>query len=133
MALLKHLKHHFVLSWVINLQPFFMDTIRASDQSSRLTSLPSELLLHICDLLSPVDRVCFCLCNHRLHLLFTTTYQYSFLRRDNLSILKRLERDLPGIFACDKCNVLHRYNGSISHIKIDRLCVRKECLEDSSV
>jgi len=88
----------------ISSQPYRLD---------RLTSLPSKLLTQIYGhLLSPVDRVCLCLCNHRLYILFMTYYQFPSLRCDNLSIFARLERDLPGYCICDICNILHRYDGS---------------------
>lgn len=78
----------------------------------RLARLPSESLIQICHLLSSVDLVCFCLCNHRLHSLFRANYRFPTLRSDRLSIFIRLERDLPEYFACDVCNFLHRYDGN---------------------
>lgn len=113
----------------------------------RLTGLPSELLVRICDLLSPVDIVCLCLCNHRFYNLFQTYYRFPTLRDDKLSIFIRLERDLPEYFACDICNFLHRYDGSESfglsgtaHETSSGLpCVRKgydwhaECIGGSSI
>lgn len=129
----------FALPQGISPQPYRLD---------RLTSLPLELLTLIYDHLpSPVDRVCLCLCNHRLYILFMTYYQFPSLRRDNLSIFARLEKDLPGFFACDICNILHRYDGSesfglsgMAHTKYSQLpCVRHgyeedaECIGGSSV
>lgn len=113
----------------------------------RLTGLPSELVVRICDLLSPVDIVCLCLCNHRFYNLFQTYHRFPTLRGDKLSIFIRLERDLPEYFACDICNFLHRYDGSESfglgrtaHETSSGLpCVRKgydwhaECIERSSI
>lgn len=113
----------------------------------RLTRLPLELLIQICHLLSPVDLVCLCLCNHRLHTLFRKNYRSPTLRSDRLSIFLRLERDLPEYFACDVCNFLHRYDGSESfgisglvHRRSSQLpCVRKvfsrqaECIGGSSI
>lgn len=81
-----------------------------------LAGLPPELLLSISDFLPPVDLICFSLCNHRL--LELSLRQINRLppltQDDKLSILTRLERDLPGYFACDVCNLLHRYDGSES-------------------
>lgn len=60
-----------------------------------LPGLPTELLLQICDLLTLVDLVCFCLCNHRLHTISWRYHRLPSLRKDKLSIFARLERDLP--------------------------------------
>lgn len=79
-----------------------------------LPGLPTELLQQICDFLTVVDLVCLCICNHRLHAIFRRYYRLPSLRKDKLSIFARLERDLPEYFACDICNILHRYDGSES-------------------
>lgn len=79
-----------------------------------LPGLPTELLLQICEALKPVDLVCLCLCNNQLHMIFRRYYRLSSLRKDKLSILSRLERDLPEYFACDICTILHKYDGSES-------------------
>jgi hypothetical protein len=68
----------------------------------------------VCNSLSPVDLVCFCLCNHRLYIIFKIFFHCPTLRDDKLSIFTRLERDLPEYFACDICIILHRYDGSES-------------------
>lgn len=113
----------------------------------RLTSLPSELLLLIYDVLWPEDAVCLCLCNHRLHALLKAHYEFSTPRSINLSICHRLERDLPEYFACDVCSILHRYDGSesfgLSGLARNRSsqlpCIRKgynsqtECFGGSSI
>lgn len=112
-----------------------------------MTGLPSELLIRICDLLSPVDIACLGLCNHRIHTLFRTYYRFPTRRDAKLSIFIRLERDHPEYFACDICNILHRYDGSesfglsgLAYNKPTRLpCVRKgydwhsECIRGSSI
>ncbi|CAG7944555.1 unnamed protein product [Penicillium olsonii] len=82
--------------------------------TDKLTGLPLELVIQICDLLSPIDLVCLCLCDHQLHTIFNTYYHLPTRRDDRLSIFLRLERDLPEYFACDICNILHRYDGSKS-------------------
>lgn len=101
-----------------------------------LAGLPPELLLSISDFLPLVDLICFSLCNHRL--LELSRRQINRLppriKDDKLSILIRLERDLPGYFACDVCNRVHRYDGSesfglsgLAHERTRRLpCVRPE-------
>lgn len=118
-----------------------------SYSTDRLTGLPLELVTQICDLLLPVDLICLCLCNHRLHTLFKTSYQVPTHRDDRLSIFLRLERDLPEYFACDICNILHRYDGSKSFgpsgLVHDRSCPlpcvrkgydwRQECIGGSAV
>jgi hypothetical protein len=104
------------------LKSFFKPQLHFSHQAmspqshcpGRLTALPLELLVLVCNSLSPVDLVCFCLCNHRLHIIFKIFYHCPTLRDDKLSIFTRLERDLPEYFACDICIILHRYNGSES-------------------
>lgn len=104
-------------------------------------------MVQICDPLSPIDVVCLCLCNHRLYAVFETYSRFPTLRDDKLLIFIRLERDLPEYFACDICNILHRYDGSesfglsgIARNKFSRLpCVRKgydwhgECIGGSSI
>lgn len=113
----------------------------------RLTGLPTELLAQIYTLLSPVDLTCLGLCNHRLYTLFKAYHRFPTLRADRLAIFIRLERDLPEYFACDICNLLHRYDGSesfglsgLAHTKSTQLpCVRKgyepdaECIGGSSI
>lgn len=93
-----------------------------------LAGLPPELLLSISDFLPLVDLICFSVCNHRL--LELSLRQINRLppltQDDKLSILTRLEQDLPGYFACDVCNLLHRYDGSesfgLSGLPHERTC-----------
>lgn len=84
--------------------------------TNTLPGLPAELILQVCDLLPPVDRVCLSLCNHPLRALFQTYFPSGPLGDENFnfSICDRLERDLPEYFWCDICNILHRYDGSES-------------------
>ncbi|KGO39716.1 hypothetical protein PEX1_001250 [Penicillium expansum] len=101
-----------------------------------LAGLPPELLLSISDFLPLVDLICFFLCNHRL--LELSQRQIKRLppptKYNKLSILNRLERDIPEYFACDFCYLLHRYDGSegfglsgLPHERTCRLpCVHKE-------
>lgn len=82
-----------------------------------LPGLPSKLLLEIFDLLPHVDLKCLPLCDQRLYKLSPTYYRPSSLvlaRAEKLSILARLERDLPEYFACYICERLHQYDGSES-------------------
>jgi hypothetical protein len=60
-----------------------------------LPGLPLELILEIDDLLLPVDQTYLSLCNHQLHEL-PQAYHRSSLRGAEVSLLHRLERDLPG-------------------------------------
>lgn len=82
-----------------------------------LGRLPVELLLSITDFLPSVDLICFSLCNHRLFELFLGPGANRLplsTRYKRLSLLNRLERDLPKYLACDICTILHRYDGSES-------------------
>lgn len=81
-----------------------------------LAGLLPELVLSISDFLPIVDLICFSVCNHRLReLSLRQMHQLLPLTQDDkLSILTRLERDLPEYFACEVCKLLHRYNGSES-------------------
>ena len=91
-------------------------------QMTTLPGLPSDLLLKIFDLLPFVDLKCLSLCNRHLYRLSSRYYGYSsrsrmstvLARADKLSILARLERDLPKYFACYFCQRLHQYDGSES-------------------
>lgn len=87
-----------------------------------LAGLLPELLLSICDFLSPVDLICFSLCSHRLRELCLR--QISRLppctEDDKILILIRLERDLPEYFACESCKCLHLYDESENYSPDDR-------------
>ncbi|KAJ5638821.1 hypothetical protein N7528_001211 [Penicillium herquei] len=75
-----------------------------------LPGLPPELLLYISDFLAPIDLVCFAMCNRRI--LDLSQRQISRLSpsesKSKLSVLARLERDLPETFTCKFCQTLHR-------------------------
>jgi hypothetical protein len=84
---------------------------------STLAKLPPELLLTITNSLSPVDLICFSLCSHRLFDISLgkgVKRLPSCTKDEKLFLLTRLDRDLPTYFACDACNLLHRYDGSES-------------------
>lgn len=85
-----------------------------------LAALPPELILLIADFLNPDDLACVSLCNRQL-----ITFLQAQRRRQRtpqlspreeqqirMSILTRLERDLPNYFVCHSCNFLHSYDGS---------------------
>lgn len=83
--------------------------------TTTLLDLLPEILLSIFDFLSSVDFLCFSLCSHRLREL--SLKQISRLppcMGGHKLFLTRLERDLPEYFACDYCEILHRYDGSES-------------------
>lgn len=101
-----------------------------------LPGLPSKLLFNIFDLLPPVDIKCLSLCNRRLYKLSPAYYRPfspALARTEKLSILARLERDLPEYFACYICQRLHKYDRSESfglsgvvHKRTSKLpCVKK--------
>lgn len=80
-----------------------------------LARLPVELLKSIINLLPTVDIICFSLCNHRICELVLgqgANRRYRIRITQTVSLLNRLERDLPKYFACDNCLLLHRYDGS---------------------
>lgn len=81
-----------------------------------LAGLPVELLLSISECLSLVDLICLSLCNHRLlEVIQRQIDRLSPLTQgDKPVLLTRLERDHPEYFACDICDLLHRYDGSES-------------------
>ncbi|KAJ5723433.1 hypothetical protein N7488_001468 [Penicillium malachiteum] len=79
-----------------------------------LEGLPEELFFAIIDKLSPEDKICVSLCNHRLARL----PQKRIHRNHRIPDLEtrgiigtRLERDLPEYFFCDFCRLLHKYDG----------------------
>lgn len=116
-----------------DLDPPHQEISRHSCYTDGLAKLPLELLADIWDLLSPIDLVCLCLCYRRLYTALKKSYQFPTRRGERLEILIRLERDLPGYFACDICNILHPYDGSesfglsgIVHKRSSQLpCIRK--------
>ncbi|KAK2781702.1 hypothetical protein FQN52_001377 [Onygenales sp. PD_12] len=74
---------------------------------TKLTDLPTELVLMILDYLSPVDAACLTLCNHHfLRVLGTQPWTTldSGLRE---LFLIRLTSDLPFHFFCHFCSVIH--------------------------
>ncbi|CAG8890065.1 unnamed protein product [Penicillium egyptiacum] len=92
-----------------------------------LAELSPRLLLSISDHLPLVDFICFSLCNRRLLALsLRQTNRLPRTKDDNLSILIRLEGDLPRYFACDVCNLIHQYDGSetfgLSGLAHERTC-----------
>ena len=78
-----------------------------------LGGLLPELVLSICDFLLPVDLICFSLCSRRLRdlSLRQIATMLPCTEDDKILILNRLERDLPQYFACEHCQLLHRYDG----------------------
>ncbi len=96
--------------------------------ANTLTGLLPELLLSISDFLSVVDLICWSICNHRLRELSLRQInrQSPLTQYEKLAVLNRLERDSPEYFACDICNVLHRYDGSesfgLSGLRHKRTC-----------
>lgn len=93
-----------------------------ADISKFSTSLPSvkilselsvEVILLISDVLPLDDIICFSLCSHRLYeILIGPIRRLKHREDENLLSLIRLERDLPGYFACDICKILHPFDGS---------------------
>lgn len=82
-------------------------------KQNTLAGLPLELLLSITRLLPLDDWICLALCNRGLYAIFDQrTNAARMSKRDNLPVLRRLERDLPNYFLCYVCYVLHRYDGT---------------------
>lgn len=81
-----------------------------------LAELAPELLLEISDFLPPADLCCFAVCNHRHYCLLSMMMELlpPLTPKEKSSILIRMERDTPQYFACEGCNLLHRYDGSES-------------------
>jgi len=80
-------------------------------RENTLAGLLPELLLSIADSLPRDDVTCLSLCSHRLFSLFHDRC-HPVLHTQKLSILKRLERDLPNYFICHICYLLHEFDGS---------------------
>lgn len=97
------------------MRPFIADN-NGVVRYGMLNSLPTELLLEICEFLKPLDRRCFSLINHRMYSLYQAYYSRlpSHTGVEKLSILLRIERDLTEYFACYVCNRLHWFDGSES-------------------
>ncbi|KAJ5733962.1 hypothetical protein N7493_002748 [Penicillium malachiteum] len=82
---------------------------------SALAELPTELILWISDFLPSIDLICFSLCNHRVRAILQRRHRKLVLAQYNkLAFLTRLERDLPPYFACEFCEILHKFDGSES-------------------
>lgn len=96
-------------SWSAYIKSIFVQPYEIYE-SCFITDLPLELFLSICDLLPYEDLVCFSLCNHGLfNLLKAQKRRMSHTRDDILSLINRLEQDLPGHFACEICLILHEF------------------------
>ena len=82
-------------------------------EKNTLAGLPTELLWLIADFLSWNDRSCLSLCNRQL---FTTYHCQNGSgppsQSEKLSFLICLERDIPALFVCHVCNILHKYHPS---------------------
>lgn len=87
------------------------ETISPQKPITTLAGLPPELILSICDFLPLGDLICFSLCNHRIFgLSQRQAANLSHTQDDKLTVLTRLERDLPQYFHCNICNILHKYD-----------------------
>lgn len=99
-----------------------------SSLSIRSPDFSPELFLSISDFISVVDLACLSLCSRRLRglSLRQINLQSPLTEQEKLSDLNRLERDSLEYFACDICNVLHRYDGSesfgLSGFRHDNTC-----------
>lgn len=82
---------------------------------TNLSDLSIELILLISKVLPLDDVVCTSLCSTRLLSMLTKPIRkLAYTEDDKMRISERLERDLPGYFACDICIILHRLDGSES-------------------
>lgn len=82
-------------------------------KQNTLVGLPTELLLPIAELLLREDVTCLSLCNRRLFATFHPRNDSMMLsRKQRLSLLYRLERDMPSYFICYCCYRLQRYDAS---------------------
>ncbi|CAG8176007.1 unnamed protein product [Penicillium salamii] len=81
-----------------------------------LAELPPELLLILSDFLPLVDLCCFSVCNRRHYCLLSWKMNPRLPLTPNQKLLvsTRLARDTPSYFACTRCKLLHRYDGSES-------------------
>jgi hypothetical protein len=83
-----------------------------------LAALPPELIQSVAEFLDSDDLACFSLCNHQLFTFLQAQRRRRRTHCENalpfeddhvrMSIVKRLERDLPNYFTCHTCNKLHR-------------------------
>ncbi|CAG7974369.1 unnamed protein product [Penicillium salamii] len=97
--------------------PRMLGTVRdrpsATPYTNKLAGLPVELLLSTTDFLSVDDWICLSLCNRRLFAIYHRRYNSTQLPKEmKLSVLGRLERDLPQYFVCYDCLILHKDDGS---------------------
>ncbi|CAG8007167.1 unnamed protein product [Penicillium salamii] len=81
-----------------------------------LAELAPELLLIISDFLPLVDLCCFSVCNRRHYCLLSWKInpRLPLTPTQKLLLSTRLAQDTPSYFACTRCNLLHRYDGSES-------------------
>jgi hypothetical protein len=100
-----------------------------------LAGTPSELFLLISDFLLVIDVTCLSLCYRRFRELSLRRIivQSPHPEDEKLLVLSRLERDSPEYFACDICDILHRYDGSgsfgLSGLPHQRTC-RLPCVDE---
>ncbi|KAJ5116471.1 hypothetical protein N7456_000819 [Penicillium angulare] len=106
---------------------------KARTQLLNLTDLPPELVLDICDFLSPAQIVCLALCNHGLMgLLFPKGPKalndrlpkgpFGDMTNERSLLLTMLSIDLPQYYVCCICSQLHLWStvdlpGYYSHLK----------------
>lgn len=97
-----------------------------------LPGLPVQILFRITEFLSRDDITCTSLCNHRLFALLKSREPPSLrTRRDKLTLLTRLGRDLPNFFACHACHVLHRHDTSTNFLPGPRFNICARCPRES--
>lgn len=92
-----------------------------------IADLPTEMVLCVSDILSPVDLICFSLCNRQFRIIISGPVRRLCHTEDTkLQVLIRLERDLPSYFACEICRVLHQFDGSesfgLNALRKDQTC-----------
>jgi len=85
-----------------------------------LQGLPVELLMLVSDFLRSDDILSLSLCNHRFFAILESQRAHLKQRErcENFSFLIRLKKSLPNHFACYRCFVLHKHNGSESRITL---------------
>ena len=85
-----------------------------------LVALPPERILLMADYLDPDELACVSLCNRQLFTLLQAQHRRQRTpqlspreeQQIRVSILTRLERDIPNYFVCHSCKFLHSHNGS---------------------
>jgi hypothetical protein len=105
-------------------------------ESSGLSKLPVELVLHIAQFLPPDSASSFSLCCRPIYFILGTQYLKALEENEQLDrykFLTLLERELSNYIACYYCKKLHAINKAHRHLYTHRYYLGAGCYLSSSL